>query len=293
GKATGTGSFAAAGLPLVLWKVRWSQGRSRVFFLFVLGVLLYLLIFSGGRAAIIGGLAAFIVWTWKHWRSGRLAIFLTVSAIMFLFVSGVLSLDMLPDYIVREESLPTFTGRIPRWKVGLQLFMESPILGHGYGMTRYVRMYEEGERLTGVIVPGQVTLLDVIPGFGTARLGRMTLHSDHVERLMEMGILGYVPFALFWFFILRRIARVFWLPITYESSLTVALALNVAYVFLDSFMHGALFAINAPGVLIAWFGIATFMAATEKLQVYPRANLCVSSTSSTALTPAPAVLAIR
>lgn len=265
GKATGTGSFCAASLPIILWKARYSRGKQKLFFVFVLVVLLYTLIFSGARAAIIGGLAATLVWLWKHWSKFRFGVLAGIGLVVGLFVADVLSLDMLPEYIVRTESLPTFTGRIPRWKVGLALFLDSPLIGHGYGMTRYIRLFEEDDKLRGVIMPGQVTFVDLIPGLGTARLGRMTLHSDHVERLVEGGILGYIPFAVFWFLIMRRFIRVLWLPANVSTSLAVALGLNVCYLFLDSFMHGALFAINSPGAILSWMTIIVFMAASERV----------------------------
>jgi len=263
GKATGTGSFAAAALPLALWKLRYSRGKTKLLFSLVAGMLFYLLVFSGARAALVGGTAAAIVWFWKHRPSFRPALAAAAFLTAFLVVAGIIGLDMLPQYIVRPESLPTFTGRIPRWKAGLALFAESPVIGHGYGMTRYIRLYEENESLSGRLVPGRASLLDVIPGFGSVSLGRMTLHSDHVERLVEMGVMGYVPFALFWAFVLRRLVRVFWLRPGLETSLAMALGLNVSYVFLDSFMHGALFAINSGGVIFSWLTIVAFMRASD------------------------------
>ena len=294
GKATGAGSFAAASIPLILWRLRYSSGWTKVFFGSVFGILLYMLFFSGGRAAIVGGLFAVTIWTWKHAQGLRPAMAAGTFFLVFLTTAGVLTLDMPPEYIIRRETLPTFSGRIPLWKVGISLFLESPVIGHGYGMTRYIRKYSDyEEHLEGKIVPVPVRFLDLIPGFGTAPLGRATLHSDHVERLVETGLLGYVPFALLWYFILRRIAAVFWLPATPDSSLAMALGLNVSYVFLDSFMHGALFALNAPGVLLAWVAIVMFMRASELAVVGCGYRACTSSTLSTASIRGPVVLATR
>ncbi|MGQ9919481.1 MAG: O-antigen ligase family protein [Bryobacteraceae bacterium] len=263
GKATGTGSFAAASLPLVLWKWQYSRGKWRLFFGLILGVLAYLLVFSGARAALVGGTAATAVWLWKHYRLLRPAIIGGGFVAAGLALGGVLSLDMLPEYIVRKQSLTTFTGRIPRWQVGWDLFLQSPVIGHGYGMTRYIRLSEDGERLQGQLVPGEFNLADLLPGSGRLRLGRMTLHSDHIERLVETGIVGFLPFAGFWFCLMRRVARVFLLPPDASRSLAMALGLYVCYLFLDSFMHGALFAVNAPGATLQWLVIAVFMAASE------------------------------
>ena len=264
GKATGTGSFAAASLPVVLWKWQYSRGKWRLFFGLILAVLAYLLVFSGARAALVGGIAATCVWLWKHHRVLRPALLSGGFLGAMLAAGGVLSLDMLPDYIVRKETLPSLTGRIPRWQVGWDLFLQSPVIGHGYGMTRYIRLYEDGARLRGQLVPGAFSLLDLMPGSRPVRLGHMTLHSDQVERLVETGILGFVPFAGFWLCVLRRVARVFRSPPSYDRSLATALGLYVCYIFLDSFMHGALFAINAPGVTVQWLVIAVFMAASER-----------------------------
>ncbi|MGQ9564279.1 MAG: O-antigen ligase family protein [Thermogutta sp.] len=265
-KATGTGSFAAAAIPLALWAATYRHGRQKVFYIFIVIGLLYILFFSGARAAIIGGLLATLLWLWKHQRAWRPILVVALFSTCFLATTGVITPDMLPEYIVRKESLPTFSGRIPRWKLGLKLFAESPILGHGYGMTRYIRVTgsdEESGSLEGQIVPGEFRFTDLLPGAGDVRLGRMTLHSDHVERLLETGILGYVPFAMFWFFIVRRMTRLFSLPADVGSSLAIAFGLNVGYIFLDSFMHGTLFAVNAPGTILAWFNICLFMCASQ------------------------------
>ena len=272
GKATGTGSFAAASLPVVLWKWQYSRGKWRLFFGLILAVLAYLLVFSGARAALVGGIAATCVWLWKHHRVLRPALLSGAFLGAMLAAGGVLSLDMLPAYIVRKQSLSTFTGRIPRWQVGWDLFLQSPVIGHGYGMTRYIRLSEDGERLRGEVVPGQFSLMDLLPGSGRVRLGRMTLHSDQVERLVETGILGFVPFAGFWLCVLRRVARVFRSPPSYDRSLAMALGLYVCYIFLDSFMHGALFAINASGVTLQWLVIAVFMAASEVVGLAGRSD---------------------
>lgn len=264
GKATGTGSLAAASLPLMLWKWQYSRGKARMFFGLILLVLAYLLVFSGARAALLGGTAAMCVWLWKHHRVLRPALVSGGFLGAALALGGVLTLNMLPAYIVRKETLPTFTGRLPRWQVGLDFFSQSPVIGHGYGMTRYIRLYEDGARLRGQLVPGAFTLADLLPGSRRVQLGRMTLHSDQVERLVETGILGFIPFAAFWFCVLRRVARVFRSPPSYDRSLAMALGLYVCYIFLNSFMHGALFAINAPGVTVQWLVIAVFMAASER-----------------------------
>ena len=266
GKATGTGSFAAGVLPLVLWKWQYGRGRWRLFYLGILGILCYILIFSGARAAMGGGAFAAGIWFWKHRPVWRPLLFGGGVLGLALLLTGVVNLDELPGYIVRKETIPTFTGRIPRWKVGIDLFLQSPILGHGYGMTRYVRLYEEGGQPRGQIVPGNFSLVDLLPGGESVRVGRMTLHSDQVERLVETGLLGFIPFALFWYFLLRRVVVAFRWTCDIERSLAMAIGLNVFYLFINSFMHGALFAINAPSTLLAWLGIALFMAVSDQGQ---------------------------
>lgn len=264
GKATGTGSFAAGSLPLILWKREYSRGRWRLFYNFIILVLAYTLFFSGARAALAGGTAATAVWFWKHRPNYRVPLGIGGCAIAALFLTGILSLDILPSFIVRKESLNTFTGRIPRWQVGIDLFSKSPVLGHGYGMTRYVRLYEDSEHLRGDLVPGTFSLMDYLFGGPHGQTARMTLHSDQVERLLETGILGFIPFALFWYFIMSRVVRVMIGPLDIQRSLAIALALNVCYIFLDSFMHGALFALNASGTILSWLLIVLFMAVSDR-----------------------------
>lgn len=268
GKATGTGSFAAASLPLVLWKRHYTRGRWRWAYDFMLVVLVYLLVFSGARAATVAGLTACAVWTWKHHQLLRPAIAVTCVLLGGLAVSGVVTLEMLPDYIVRKETIPTFTGRIPRWKAGLEMWAESPVIGHGYGMTRYATMIMNEQALKAITGDdeGGKHAAFLRRAVEARRPVTMTLHSDHVERLAETGVLGYAGFAAFWFFVLRRLQRLLWLRMHEQASLALALGLNVGYVFVNSFMHGAMFAIGAAGTTVTWLGIVVFLAASEQIE---------------------------
>jgi hypothetical protein len=53
GKATGAGAFAAAVIPILLWKIRYSRGLVRLVAQFALLVQGYLLFFSGARGALL------------------------------------------------------------------------------------------------------------------------------------------------------------------------------------------------------------------------------------------------
>jgi O-antigen ligase len=270
GKATGAGGFAAASLSLALWKRRYARGPWRWVWATILAVLLYLLVFSGARLAILAGLVVCVVWAWKHATSMRPIVLLGSLAVAGVGISGIVTLDMLPGYIVRKETIPTFTGRIPLWRAGLKMFAESPIIGHGYGMTRYATMIMNDPALRELASEEQQSRKAAFlrRAVEARRPVTMTLHSDQVERLAETGILGYAGFAAVWVFVLRRVYRVLRLRPSERNSLAMALGLNVLFAFFNSFFHGAMFAIGAAGTTVTWLGIVVFMAASEQVEPY-------------------------
>jgi len=265
GKATGAGSFTAAALPILLWKWRYTRGWRHGVLTLCLATLGYLLIFSGARAAILASLGTTTLWSWKHYPRARCVLVALVLLVSVGLSSGFLSLDMLPSYVVREETIPTLTGRLPLWKTGLQIFVGSPMIGSGYGIARHATLVMDEKALQVYLGdnPKPKTERFVRRAVAERRAGKMTFHSDHVERLLETGIVGYAPFAIFWVLLLRRLWRLVRQPLTPMTSLGISLGLNVMYVLVDSFMHGAMFAIGNAPTTITWLGIVLFMAASE------------------------------
>ncbi len=262
GTATGAGGFAVGALPLVVWHFRYSHGRARQFDAGLALVLSYLLLFSGARAAILMWTAGFIVVAWHQFARFRLAMLLAGGAIIGVCAGGLLGLDMLPDFIVRKESISDFTGRGQRWELGLHLFRKQPILGHGYGLSRYlVFMDPETAELYAQAEPNPKIAAWARRAAERGDRVPYNLHNDHIERLVETGIIGHSFFAAFFLLLLHRTWQALRSPVSLLGDLARWLCIPVWYKFANSFSHSGMFAVGNGPCLSSWYALALFMAA--------------------------------
>ncbi len=262
GRATGSGGFACAAIPLVLWRLRYSHGRARLLATILLGTLAYLLVFSGARAAILTASVSVPLVLWKLYRPSRPVLVLGVVVTVTAVLGGSVGLDMLPDYIVREKSLSGFTGRSGRWELGLHFFATHPILGHGFGVARYLPCMDE--RAIEIIEQEQNNAkmaAGLRAALAKGQLVAVTLHSEQIERVVETGVLGGLCFALFWGFLLRRGLQSLSGPNDAGTHLALVLYASCWATFVNTFMHSSLFAVGGGSPLGTWFKIVLAIAA--------------------------------
>lgn len=132
GNPNGLGILSALVLPISLWQFLETKKNSALFLF--LAILVSLLL-SGARGPInatIFGLGYFIyIRSKKHTPA---AFFSWVSFILvFIWLIETSAKQLFKAY-ARVESLSILGGRMEAWKVAINLFLEKPIFGYGFGV---------------------------------------------------------------------------------------------------------------------------------------------------------------
>lgn len=252
-RATGAGTYAALFVPIALYQVRYRfRGVMQFIGWGVVGLLLVQILLSGARMAILTTALSCLVLLLDYY--GR-------KAAAGLCIAGVLAVIPLvldhrnmekiqekSDRIVRAESVGTFTGRLDRWVFGIEQFLKKPIFGHGLGSSRMIAGLEDPRRFH----------LDLGEVFN--------LHSDQIEVLMDLGIVGFLPFAIFWIALGACGLACYRGPQRPGRQLALAYFAGAFYAFVDTFMHGGFLAAGGGVSSYTWSVVFVFFALHVKLR---------------------------
>lgn len=249
-RATGAGSYAALFLPIAIYQVRYRLRNGLKYFgWLVVGLLLLQIVLAGARMAIAtAGAVALALWVQYYGPRAYAAGLALVLLLPVPFVLNPQRLESLldrSDRILRTESLSTFTGRLDRWVFGLEQFAKKPLWGHGLGASRTLAGLEDPRRFD--IKPGEV----------------FNLHSDQIEVLMDLGVIGYFPFAVFWGLVVFQVLRIVAKPVTPERQLGLAYCGSVGYALGDTFMHGGFLAAGGGVSAYTWSMIAALLVLSQ------------------------------
>jgi O-antigen ligase len=263
GKATGAGGFAATAIPLLVWALHYSRGRRRWMLAGCLALQLYLLVFSGARAAIVSAMFGGMILAYAFYPR-YLMLTIVVGAGLTIGLGAMVVADMLPRHIVRVESLSNLTGRLDRYQALWHVHLKSPVMGYGYGVSRYM-IGRDREALDIFLKGDTVTNASrrFIHAHESGRDLEIHSHSDHLERLVETGWIGYVPFALFWMAMLWRIPAAVRRVRDPANDLVKCLGVVVIYWFVDSFLHSAMLAIGNGTTMWMWVLGMAFVAGDQ------------------------------
>jgi len=255
-RATGAGTYAALFLPLAVYQASyrfrgvWQMFAWMVVMLFVLQAVL-----SGARAALAIGVLTSLALGFMY--DVRRAIVATVVMILLSPLPFLLKPDLMDrvkeksERLLRMQTFSTFTGRLDRWVFGLEQWQRKPILGHGFGASRTLAGQEDPRRFK--LEPGET----------------FNLHSDQIEVLMDTGLVGYVPFALFWIALLGLGWKTVRSPRSRQRQLALAYFGALFYAFIDTFMHGGFLAAGGGVSAFSWSIIALFLACNPKQKLLP------------------------
>jgi O-antigen ligase len=216
--------------PLVLWL--W-----RVF-------LLYVIIAAVSRVSIaafvIGGLC-YILFRRKEYLNRWIVVFSCVGILVTVFALG-LSFDQswasdIVGYLTRRQdktSLSTFSARTDIWQNAANQSLESPIIGHGYGVSR--------------LTMGPLPNHDFQP---------MHCHNEVLEVFFTTGLLGLIPFLLMFVYSLNWLRRSSWLSRTFSTDFTLHAICVVVMLLVSSIFEARIGGKLFPTHLLFFFYLLT------------------------------------
>ena len=165
-------------IPISFFLAMNVSGKKKIYFIFLTGLFLFVIILSASRGGFVGLMAAFM-YCWLR----------TKKKILTAFIIGVLAIFAAvvapPTYwneirSITEEGTEQGTGeeRVYTWGIGWHMFLDNPILGVGQGNFPYV--FEKYEL--------EVTGTD--EAFHGRSVAGREAHSIYITMLTELGIIG-------------------------------------------------------------------------------------------------------
>ena len=268
--ANGSGIFCAMLLPVVIWTY-WERRRlgSRGA-LTALGLAIVMAAFiflSGSRGAIITTFfaSAFLLVTLYRSQAVILVGVILAVAVVGVIASGYFSTDTLEGTrFDRSTGVLGSTHRMDLWREAWPYIEEHPIRGTGFGFSRYI--FEAKIRTDG---------LDPLAFHGR------TLHSMHIQVLVDLGIVGLVFLEVFIIYLLVQGWKIFFRrDRTPERALAAALFASCLVVCMDSFIHGWLYSAGSQCALLFHVIAACTLQATSQWEAARRAGAATEEDGS-------------
>ena len=279
GKATGAGLFAALSIPVLIWKMQYSKGLTKRIAQICLCIQAYLLIFAASRAALLATAISLPLLMWSSYPKLR-PIFMAGAVLIGGFLAiGAVGPDMLPQFIMRTHNINNLGGRLPRMKALFHCWTKDPIIGYGYGVARL--LIARDEEAAEIFIEGTPSLnkkivksIRAAAALENPKMMEMQTHSDHLERLAETGIIGYIPFAAFLLSILACAPRALGRPPGQANDLVRSLMATAFMVFVDTFSHSGLLAVGNGVAPLTWFCFVLLLSADRQADMAAQ-NLAV------------------
>lgn len=230
--------------PLAFAPLGDRPARARAFLL--VAFLAALALLSGSRTGF-GGVLVGVAATLFLRHPSRLLVLVAFAGFAFsLWTFAGHDLDLeegTTARLVRPNTLARVSGRLDRWRVGFDTFLEMPFTGHGYMANRRLPTLWLEERADGttrfVFSDGQ------------------NPHSQPVETLVDLGIPGAALLVALLATIVRRFRR---LALSARDARVAAagaaLTGTSVAVTLDSFFHNWLLTPGSPYALLFWAFVA-------------------------------------
>ncbi len=237
----GLGLAATFFLPFVYWRYRTVPTfAGKVAAAILAGMVVTALVLSGSRSGLLGTAVCmgYILTQIHRSRMVLVVLFVLVPLGTFvLFGETIGRTEIEESRLVRRESLANLSDRLPLWEQGLALVAERPLLGYGFGMSRFADI--------GAVDTTIQQALYYVRG--------INYHSTHLQAAIEVGIVGLGLFWAYSILMLRYGFRLF-----FDSDRSALHLTGVVYfgVFLalfgDSFVHGWAFSPGNPNAILFW-----------------------------------------
>jgi len=250
----GMGTAVAFLGPFVFWKHHSSTNPLTRTYCKTIGVMMAIgLISSGSRSGFLGTVMClgFIACYVYRVKLVVLGFFMTIPLVLLYVVSQQLdeptTASLMQNRLLRLDTLPNLSDRLPMWEEGFELVKVKPIIGYGYGMSKFANIGRADFEMTKAVF----------------RLRGANYHNAHLQLALDLGVVGLV---LFWFFLFSVLRRGFNI---YRS--TARDPLHVAGIV----FFAAFFAMTGDSIVHAWafspgssMAIVFFLMAAATIRVH-------------------------
>jgi len=181
GNPNGLGVTSAILLPLSLWQFLETKKK---FALFLFILILLALFFSAARGSLNATAVALGYFIYARSKKYRPSVFFfSMSFILiFIWIVQIFIKEAFMHYI-RSESIPILGGRLEIWPIALNLIIDKPIFGYGFGVE---------DKLIGL---KKIILLQHAGTY---------VHNSYLGMLLQLGLLGFIIFFIPLFILLFK-----------------------------------------------------------------------------------------
>lgn len=267
-KATGGGNMLVSAGLLSIWYLKYCHRRYALVVLALIAVIGISVIMTRSRVPITGMImswpAAFVLF--YGGRLTRGVIVLVIASLMagiYVYSSPETARQLRVDEkALNDQGYDISTGRMERWEFLIGLGIQKPLLGHGFGTSRYARwrwthLNEEYIEWTQSINSTEVQQL---------------AHNQHVQMFFETGIIGLILLWIIFAQILKRGVLVTRISNTPESFMLKIMFLSVCYHLLDSFSHDGLLSSGNPASYLFWLKAGFLVQGYRVLRLTARSS---------------------
>jgi len=181
--ASPTGLSLAAGTLFLLALMSYSLVRSKVSVLLA-GVGLSVMLFSGGKTGLAGGIVSAILFFALQKKFGAVVRLLAAMSILGVVIFLTTPVGQYLEFYRESGQVETASGRLDLWAYAVPAILHSPIWGHGYMSSRFVA------------IKTQSVSWDA---------GHM--HNGFLEALYNGGIIGFICIVLMHATIVKHLIR--------------------------------------------------------------------------------------
>lgn len=267
-KATGGGNMLVSAGLLSIWYLKYCHRRYVPAVLIVIAVIGISVIMTRSRVPITGMImswpAAFVLFYGGRLTRGVIVlVIVSLMAGIYVYSSPETAKQLRVDNKELErQGYDMSTGRMERWEFLLDLGMQKPLLGHGFGTSRYARW-----RWTHL----NEEYLDWTQSINNTETQQLA-HNQHIQIFFELGVTGMILFWIILAQILKRGVLVTRLPNTPESFMLKMMFLSVCYHLLDSFSHDGLLSSGNQASYLFWMKAGFLVQGYRVLRLTEQSN---------------------
>jgi O-antigen ligase len=255
-------------LPLAIWGARHQPDpRTRLLCVLLSPVLLASLLLSETRNAtfafIVGMLAIYVM---RRRRGLNLLVPVLTLVAMFgaLLVASnfewLRNTELYADYIDRQGTLGTATGRLYLWEESLRKIKDRPLVGYGFGTGGVVIGMADLPKMVSYESAQLASYSDALPMLNLNTVEGLNAHNAYLEICLELGVAGFAVCLFLLGCVTREMARVHREALP-EAAATLAPYLGGSFIagLVNQSCESALFSAGSIICISFWFIAAAIL----------------------------------